>query len=146
VLVAPLMPGINDAPEQVDRLLEAAGEAGAVSIGGQGLFLRGETRDVFFDWLREKRPDLVERYEHLYRRGAYLPEPEGTRLKDMVRGCCRRWREHPRGTPCPDESARPPGTLDGRKWAAHRGEGREPARDAPSPSARPRVPPQPALF
>ena len=34
ILVAPLMPGINDAPEQVERILELAGEAGATSIGG----------------------------------------------------------------------------------------------------------------
>src|SRR3954453_20637409 len=72
VLVAPLMPGINDAPEQVARIVELATEAGATSIGGQPLFLRGSVRGVFFDWLREHRPDLVERYERLYSRGAYL--------------------------------------------------------------------------
>ena len=41
VLVAPLMPGINDAPEQVERLVAAGTEAGATYIGGQTLFLRG---------------------------------------------------------------------------------------------------------
>ena len=146
VLVAPLMPGINDAPEQVEAVLAGAAEAGAVSIGGQGLFLRGETRGVFMDWLREKRPDLVPRYERLYSRGAYLPRAEGDRLKDMVRGCCSRWREHPRGTPCPDESARPPGTLDTRKWAKHRGAPRLPVPAGDDPS-EPRVEaPQAALF
>ena len=34
VLIAPLMPGINDAPEQVEPLLSRATEAGATSIGG----------------------------------------------------------------------------------------------------------------
>ena len=38
--------------------------------------LRGPVREIFFDWLRDARPDLVERYEQLYRRGAYVPEPE----------------------------------------------------------------------
>ena len=33
-------------------------------------------RKVFFDWLREHRPDLLPRYEELYRRGAYLPEAQ----------------------------------------------------------------------
>ena len=73
ILIAPLMPGINDGPGQVERIVALAEEAGATSIGGQALFLRGSTRDVFFDWLRAKRPDLVERYEELYRKGAYLP-------------------------------------------------------------------------
>src|SRR3954465_839996 len=84
VLVAPLMPGINDAPEQVEPLLELAAEAGAVSIGGIALHLRGEVRDIFFDWLRSQRPDLVPRYEELYRRGAYAPPAERERLSRLV--------------------------------------------------------------
>ena len=58
ILIAPLMPGINDGPGQVEQIVALAEEAGATSIGGQALFLRGSTRDVFFDWLRAKRPDL----------------------------------------------------------------------------------------
>jgi DNA repair photolyase len=76
VLIAPLMPGINDAPGQIERIIELATEAGAVSIGGQTLFLRGSVREIFFDWLRSYRPDLVPRYERLYARGAYVPERE----------------------------------------------------------------------
>jgi hypothetical protein len=34
--------------------------------------LRGSVRDIFFAWLREHRPDLLERYEALYAHGAYL--------------------------------------------------------------------------
>ncbi len=37
ILIAPLMPGINDSPEQVARIIELAGEAGAVDIGGIAL-------------------------------------------------------------------------------------------------------------
>jgi DNA repair photolyase len=72
ILIAPLMPGINDQPEQVAEIVELATEAGATYISGQPLFLRGSTRTVFFEWLREHRPDLVARYEQLYSRGAYL--------------------------------------------------------------------------
>lgn len=85
VLAAPLMPGINDAPEQVEALLAAADEAGAVGIGGIALHLRGETRGVFMDWLRSARPDLVPRYEKLYARGAYAPPAERQRLAGLVR-------------------------------------------------------------
>src|SRR6202011_2383453 len=56
VLIAPLMPGINDAPQQVEPLLDAAERAGATSIAGVALHLRGEVRDVFMDWMRAKRP------------------------------------------------------------------------------------------
>src|SRR3954466_13157803 len=34
ILIAPLMPGINDAPEQVERIIELATENGATGIGG----------------------------------------------------------------------------------------------------------------
>ncbi len=76
ILIAPLMPGVNDAPEQVERIIALAREAGAVSIGGQTLFLRGAVREIYFDWLRSYRPELVPRYEQLYARGAYMPERE----------------------------------------------------------------------
>jgi DNA repair photolyase len=85
VLIAPLMPGINDAPHQVEPLLEQAAAAGATSIAGIALHLRGEVRDVFMDWMRAQRPDLVPRYEELYRRGAYAPKAERERLSRMVR-------------------------------------------------------------
>jgi DNA repair photolyase len=85
VLIAPLMPGINDAPHQVEPLLELASEAGATSIGGIALHLRGEVREVFMDWLRSQRPDLLPRYQELYRRGAYAPREERERLSRLVR-------------------------------------------------------------
>jgi DNA repair photolyase len=85
VLVAPLMPGINDAPHQVGPLLEAIADAGAARIGSIALHLRGEVRDVFFAWLREHRPDLIERYQELYRRGAYAPPAERERLAKLIR-------------------------------------------------------------
>jgi DNA repair photolyase len=85
VLIAPLMPGINDSPRQLEALLEQAEAAGATSIGGAALHLRGEVRDVFMSWLRVKRPDLVTRYQELYRRGAYAPPQERERLARLVR-------------------------------------------------------------
>jgi DNA repair photolyase len=85
VLVAPLMPGINDSPEQVEELLGLVGEAGARSVGGVALHLRGEVKDIWFDWLRQYRPDLVPRYEDLYARGAYMRRAESDRLSGMVR-------------------------------------------------------------
>ncbi len=85
VLIAPLMPGINDSPGQVDELLERATAAGATNIGGTALYLRGEVRGVFMHWLRTQRPDLVPRYERLYSRGAYAPAQERKRLARMIR-------------------------------------------------------------
>jgi DNA repair photolyase len=84
VLVAPLMPGINDSPEQVERILELCAEAGATHVAGIALHLRGEVHGIFMDWLRSQRPDLVPRYEKLYARGAYAPKAERQRLSKLV--------------------------------------------------------------
>jgi DNA repair photolyase len=89
VLIAPLMPGINDSPEQVERILELAADAGARNVTPIGLHLRGEVREIFFDWLRQYRPDLLDRYEELYRRGAYLPREERKRLARLTRARSR---------------------------------------------------------
>jgi DNA repair photolyase len=86
VLVAPLMPGVNDAPEQLAPILELATEAGADYVTPIALHLRGDVRKLFFDWLREHRPELVPRYKELYRRGAYAPPDERRRLGRLVSG------------------------------------------------------------
>jgi DNA repair photolyase len=86
VLVAPLMPGINDAPEQVAKILELASEAGAAYVTGIALHLRGDVRGLFFEWLRSHRPDLVDRYKRLYQRGAYAHPDERKRLSGLVKG------------------------------------------------------------
>jgi DNA repair photolyase len=101
ILIAPLMPGINDGPGQVEKIVELAEAAGATSIGGQALFLRGATRDVFFDWLRTKRPDLVERYEELYRNGAYVKPAQRKALEARLPG-----RRRAKGAP--ERFERPP--------------------------------------
>ncbi len=85
VLIAPLMPGINDSPHQVEPLLQGAIDAGATSIGGVALHLRPGVREVFMRWLHAERTDLVERYEELYRKGAYAPKDERVRLAGLVR-------------------------------------------------------------
>jgi DNA repair photolyase len=101
ILIAPLMPGINDSPEQVEEIIEIATEAGAVSIGGICLHLRGEVKDIWFDWLRSHRPDLLPRYEQLYARGAYAPKAERERLSALARGG-RGGRLGPRPDPAPE--------------------------------------------
>jgi DNA repair photolyase len=112
ILVAPLMPGINDDPRQVQAILDAAAEAGATSIGGIGLHLRGEVRGVFLEWLASYRPDLLEHYEQLYARGAYLPQAERDRLSGLLRAARPRrmgpFRRDPADARPADRSRRSP--------------------------------------
>ncbi|HEU4976681.1 MAG TPA: radical SAM protein [Baekduia sp.] len=105
VLVAPLMPGINDDPRQVEQIIETAIAAGATSIGGIGLHLRGEVRGVFLEWLAAYRPDLLEHYEELYARGAYLPAHERERLSGLLQRAGARRAKPFRRDPAPARSA-----------------------------------------
>jgi len=98
ILIAPLMPGINDSPEQVERIIQIATEAGAVSIGGIALHLRGEVREIWFDWLRANRPDLIPMYERMYARGAYAPTAVRKRMSELASAPHLRGRPSLRGT------------------------------------------------
>jgi len=120
ILVAPLMPGINDAPEQVEPILELAAANGATGAGGIALHLRPGVRAVFMDWLRTQRPDLVPRYEQLYARGSYAPKAERERIAGVLAAARRK---HP---------------LRGRQAGAFRGNARSPALDPPAPPRPPR--------
>jgi DNA repair photolyase len=84
ILVAPLIPGVNDSPEQVGEIMRIATENGAISMAHVPLHLRGEVKDIWFDWLRAYRPDLIPRYEELYARGAYVTSEERQRLQHLV--------------------------------------------------------------
>jgi DNA repair photolyase len=86
ILIAPLMPGINDSPEQVEPIIARAREAGATFLGGVALHLRGEVKDVYFGWLREKRPDLVPEYERLYGKRAYMRPEDRKKTTRALRG------------------------------------------------------------
>jgi DNA repair photolyase len=85
VLIAPLMPAINDTPEEVAEIVRLADDAGATSVGAVALHLRGEVKDVFFAWLEERRPELLDRYKELYAKGAYVPSEERKRLQALTR-------------------------------------------------------------
>ncbi len=62
VMVAPLIPFITDT--QLEHVLKAASEAGAIVAGYTVLRLPREVRDVFIQWLNAHFPDRVRRVLH----------------------------------------------------------------------------------
>jgi DNA repair photolyase len=60
VMVAPVVPALNDA--EIERILEAAAEAGAREAGYILLRLPLEVSEIFKEWLLEQHPD---RYRHV---------------------------------------------------------------------------------
>ena len=90
VLVAPVLPGLSDSEEQLREVVEACASAGAVSIGGVALHLRGPMRAHYFDWLAGTRPELVGLHRRRFRRGAYQESEARERVEGIVRAAARR--------------------------------------------------------
>jgi DNA repair photolyase len=83
VMVAPIIPGLSDGREQLDRVVRAAIDAGASHITPITLHLRPGVREVFLPWLEREHPELADRYQRLYRR-SYAPEAERRRISRLV--------------------------------------------------------------
>jgi len=90
VLVAPVLPGLSDSEAQLTEVVEACAEAGAVSITGLALHLRGPVRGHYFEWLERERPGLLRLHRERFRRGAYQDEEERQRIEGIVKVAARR--------------------------------------------------------
>jgi len=88
VMVAPILPGITDRPEQLREVVRAAIDAGATHVSPIMLHLRPVVKEEYMGWLAEHFPDLVPRYEAMYRT-AYGPKRDreaiGARVGGLVR-------------------------------------------------------------
>jgi DNA repair photolyase len=84
VLVAPVLPGLSDGPDQLEAVVKACVEAGARSITPLLLHLRPGVREHYLEWLAGARPDLADRYATLYPK-AYAPSRTQDELAALVR-------------------------------------------------------------
>ena len=84
VLVAPVLPGLSDSPDQLEAVVKACVDAGAVSITPLLLHLRPGVREHYLAWLAGARPDLLDLHARLYPR-AYAPAATQEALATLVR-------------------------------------------------------------
>ncbi len=87
--MAPILPGLSDRPELLSEVVREARAAGATEIWANLLYLRPGTREHFLGALERDWPELLPRYEQLYRRGAYLPRTETDPVRQQVRELAR---------------------------------------------------------
>jgi DNA repair photolyase len=118
VALAPVLPGLTDAPRDLAAVLAAAREAGATHAWSNVLNLRAGTREHFLGVLEEEWPEELARYRRLYpaNGSGYLPAPDARRLEGrlaaVTRGAGIRDRRRIRLVPDP-EPEQLPLALDG---------------------------------
>jgi DNA repair photolyase len=91
ILMAPILPGVSDAPEQLRAVVRAAADAGASHVTPITLHLRRGVKEEFMPWLEQAYPELVADYRRLYR-GANAPKAVREAIGERVRAAKRRHR------------------------------------------------------
>jgi DNA repair photolyase len=84
VICAPVLPGITDAPAELDRLVEAAEHAGARHFYANPLFLKPCSSAVFLPFLENEFPHLVEDYRARFSQNAFVSAAYRKRISDLV--------------------------------------------------------------
>ncbi|HYW52812.1 MAG TPA: radical SAM protein [Dongiaceae bacterium] len=92
VAVAPVLPGLTDETASLAAVVHAAADAGAGHVWHSALNLGAITRDAYFAFLGATRPELVERYERLFRRGRYAEPGYVREVAEKVHAACRTTR------------------------------------------------------
>jgi DNA repair photolyase len=87
--VAPILPGLSDGPDQLEEVVKACVDAGAVTISPILLHLRPGVKEQYMPWLEKTRPDLLPMYEKLYPR-AYAPKERQRNRSRLVYGFVRK--------------------------------------------------------
>jgi DNA repair photolyase len=104
--MAPILPGLSDKPQLLADVVRAAREAGATGVWANLLHLQPGTKEHFLAALERDWPELLPRYEELYRRSGYLAkadsEPTRETVRELVRAHGIRDRRRLRLEPPPD--------------------------------------------
>ena len=97
---SPVLPGITDAPADLEAVVRAAAEPGARHIFAGALFLKPCSAAIFLPFLEAHFPLLVENYRERYQNRAFLPESYAKRISRLVSSLRQKYgiqRNDPRG-------------------------------------------------
>jgi DNA repair photolyase len=89
VSCSPVLPGITDAPADLEAVVRAAAAAGARHIFAGPLFLKPCSAAIFLPFLEQHFPQLVENYRQRYQDTAFLPPPTAKAWHNSSRASAR---------------------------------------------------------
>jgi len=84
VSCSPVVPGITDAPKDIEDLIRAAAESGAEYVFANPLFLKPCSAAVFLPFLEQNFPHLAQNYRERYQDRAFLPPAYAKRLSQLI--------------------------------------------------------------
>ena len=90
VFLMPILPYLTDTRAHLDAALERVAASGASSVMHTALHLRPGTKEWFMQWLGETHPELVPRYEAMYKFSSYAPKEYRKWLADKFRPLARK--------------------------------------------------------
>ncbi|MEV8338816.1 Rv2578c family radical SAM protein [Leucobacter sp. NPDC077196] len=84
VFIMPVLPGLTDGPDQLERLIRDIRDAGARSVVYGALHLRSHVKPWFLEWLEREHRELLPLYRSLYP-GASSRAPQAYRVELAAR-------------------------------------------------------------
>lgn len=93
VWICPILPFLNDTPENIAGIVNACGDAGVRGIinFGMGLTLREGNREYFYARLDRHFPGLKERYIRTYGNAYDVPSPDQDALLKLFHERCEKY-------------------------------------------------------
>ena len=93
VWLTPVLPFLNDTPENITAILEACADAGVKGVidFGMGLTLREGDREYYYAALDRHFPGLKEEYIRTYGTAYELPSPRAGELRAVFRRICGKY-------------------------------------------------------
>jgi DNA repair photolyase len=90
VFLMPILPYLTDSRAHLDAALERVAASGASAVMHTALHLRPGTKEWFMQWLAAEHPELVDRYQAMYKFSAYAPKEYRKWLADKFRPLARK--------------------------------------------------------
>jgi DNA repair photolyase len=84
VSCSPVLPGINDASKELEKVVRAAAKAKAKHIFANPLFLKPCSAAVFLPFLEKEFPHLTASYRQRYAERAFLPRAYGKEISELI--------------------------------------------------------------
>jgi DNA repair photolyase len=89
--VMPVLPGITDKPDELERLVRTVAEQGATYVNACALRLQSAARQRYLPFIEQEFPELASRYRATYARSHSVGDRYREGLREYFRRVCARY-------------------------------------------------------